>query len=80
MAMTPMAWSAFLFSSPGQKPRPTLTSSSVSNFVLLVEGADDAGPGLTTSTFWRVLDVAGGDGAFLVDGKRAEFANLVMWP
>jgi hypothetical protein len=51
MAMTPMGWSGFLFSSPGQKPRPTLISSSISNFFFL-SSVQMIWAGLTNSTFW----------------------------
>ncbi|MND07562.1 hypothetical protein D3C83_296160 [compost metagenome] len=35
MAMTPIGWSLRLFSSPVEKPRPTRTSNSQSNFTFL---------------------------------------------
>ena len=35
IGITPIGWSACLFSSPVANPRPTLTSSSASNFCLL---------------------------------------------
>ena len=51
--MTPMAWSGFLFSSLGQKPRPTLTVSSISNFFFL-SSVQMSWSGLTSSMFWLV--------------------------
>ena len=61
--MTPIGWSGCLFSSPEAKPRPTLISSSMSNFCFLSIGTDVL-IGVDDLDSLRALDFRGGHRTF----------------
>ena len=69
MAMTPMAWPGFLFSSLGTEAAADLDVELHLEFFLLVERADVL-VGIDQFDVLVELDVGGGDRAFLVDGEQ----------
>ena len=72
-----MAWLGFLFSSPGRNPRPTLISSSISNFFFL-SSVQMCWFGIHQLDVLVELDVAGGNFAFLVDREQQGLGFAVV--